>query len=217
MDASPLRALAALAAQGTNLNVNPARYSDEKSLYTGYSPVEPGVLGETILDDPRMVNLRYTDFGTNRGADRTLAHEGTHSKLMLNEIRKNIDKPPSLNAKFRGNIYDLLETDPEFFKEYFGSSKNFKDVDPEYMRYALDSDEVLARLNAIEGMMPAGSTIEKSKYGKVLFGDNNEHLDMYLNAVIPEGYIRDNTSSFVPLEDQRSLREKVRDWLNRIK
>jgi len=220
---SPLSAmkmleLAKLTRPGTNFYENPNRFADIASLYTGNRPYDPkneGVLGETHLDDPRMIDLKYTDFNTNRGADRTASHEGTHSKLLLNEKRKGL-KPPNLPKEMRGNIYDMLANNPDFLAEYLAKPYEFSQIDPDYIRDQLDSDEVLARLNAIEGLMPAGQTIEKSKFGKQIFGEDNEYLDAYLTALIPEGYIRED-KPFTPSPDERSLREKLRGWLNRTK
>jgi hypothetical protein len=64
--------------------------------------------------------------------------------------------------------------------------------------------------------MPKGQTIEKSKWAKDLF-PTEDSIDKYLSKVLPEGYLRNNQSNtFKPLDDNRSLREKVRDWMNRM-
>ena len=193
--------------EGTNLRENPNRYIDPKA-FRIFNQLPSGVLGETNIEDPRMVTLANGNFGVERGADRTLAHEGTHSKLMLDELRRGDKKPPSLPRSVRERVLDLLE-DPEFFNEYAGQKLTLSDASPDYVNYIMDSDEVLARLQAMEAIGPKGSTIEKSRFGKQLFGDDMEQLDPYLTEAIPEGYIRQDKPFREMSTNDQGLRQRI--------
>ena len=201
LSAMQLLELAKMTKQGTNLHENPRRYSDNSSWYTGRPAYK--ARGETHLDDPRLVDLTNTDF-LDKIAANTLAHEGTHSKLLLNEKRKGLS-PVKLSSDFRGKILDLLAADPEFLKAYtnYDNPPSMSEIDPEYVNYMMGSDEVFGRLNAMEAMMPAGTSIENSKYGKQLFGEDNEYLDEYLTKLLPEGYIsNDRPGRFKEIPNQ---------------
>lgn len=194
---------------GTNLRENARRYLDPRAFRISKALPE-GVLGETELLDPRMVALANGSFGSDINADRTLAHEGTHSKLLLDELRRKDKKAPSLPRELRERIYDLLSK-PEFFKEYTGRENlTSSDVSPEYMNYVMDSDEVLARLQAMEAISPKGSTIEKSRFGKQIFGEDMQDLDAYLQEAIPEGYLRQDKPFREMSADDQGLRQRVR-------
>jgi hypothetical protein len=112
-----------------------------------------------------------------------------------------------------------MEVDPTFLKEYGGhesTHKPYEQLTAQDLEEMLLADEVKARLQAIEARSPKGTMFENSKYGKELF-NSEKQIREYLDAVIPEGYIRNDTSSFKPLKEKRSPRETIRRWLNRMK
>lgn len=172
----------------TNLYETPLRYSSPTSVYAG-TPASSGdlqardALGAVFTDVPDEVYLK-DDWIANPRSAGVMAHEGTHSKM----IGKNKRIAPEA---IKPHIIDLMRNDPEFLEKYTGFKVPYDRMYPKDQEYMLNNDEILARLNSMEAMMPKGSTIEKSKYGKELFKEPGS-LDQYLGAIIPEGYLRED-------------------------
>lgn len=217
MDTLKLYELSKLTPRGTNLAENPRRYSDPASQYSG--PV-PDRRGKGLVYDDKPLEVYLSDINlANRSAAKTLAHEGTHSKLLSNTQRKAL-KEGYLPTKLRENILELMSSNPEFLQDYVGDTKGagYNDLSYDGLSYLTSDDEITARLNAMEALSPKGSTLEKSKYGKQLFGKDNEFLDQYLTAVIPEGYIRNNKPfKQIPNQSQvvaKPILNSIADWIS---
>lgn len=199
----------------TNLNETPMRYMDHSSRYAGEPSADWDAWGAVPLSNPDQVYISpdqsYEEWL------RTLAHEGTHSKLLIANGKKAI---PELTQELRDNVDYLLESNPEFLKTYLAHESEvrpYRDIPRKELNDRLMESEIPAYLQSIEARMPKGQTIEKSKWAKDLFL-TEDSIDKYLSKVIPEGYLRNNQSNtFKPLDDKRSIREKVRDWLNKMK
>ena len=202
-------------ADGTNLGESPMRYMDHSSRYAGEPPASWNAWGGVDSALPHLVNIS-SDQSYEEWL-KTLAHEGTHSKLTIANGKKAI---PELTQELRDNVDYLLESDPEFLREYMSHASEvrpYKDIPKEELDERLMERELPAYLQSIEARMPKGQTIEKSKWAKDLF-PSEDSIDKYLSKVLPEGYLRNNQSNtFKPLDDKRSIREKARDWLNKMK
>lgn len=200
----------------TNLYETPLRYSDPHSVYAG-TPASRGeetALGGVWPSDPANVYLK-NDWIADPRAAGTLAHEGTHSKLLL------AGKDRTLPTTLRTRVTQALKDDPAFWEAYTGQKRMIplENLSKEDRDYILSDDEMAARIASIESRQPKGQLIEKGPYAKTLFGDNEEEINSYLNKAIPEGYLR-NSRGFTPIENRtrvtnKSLFEALRDYLKR--
>lgn len=198
----------------TNLYETPIRYSDPRSVYAGSPEIkgEMQALGGVWPKEPTKVYLKNDWIGDPKAAG-TLAHEGTHSKLLLAGKNRTLD--PNLKARVKKALAD----NPTFWEAYTGQKRMIplENLSPEDRDYLLSDDEMAARIASMESRQPKGQMIEKGPYSKTLFGEHGEGINDYLNVAIPEGYMR-NDRGFTPIKNQtrvtnKSLLESIKDYL----